>query len=467
MALSQSVLSELLDAFRAGEGVDLIRDAVQLVLQELIEVEATEQIGAARYERTDARTTERNGSRPRLLTTQAGDVELRIPKLRKGSFFPSILEPRRRIDQALYAVVMEAYVNGVSTRAVDDLVDALGVDVGDLKKSEVSRICAGLDEIVGAFRTRRLDHIEFPYVYLDATYLHVRNAAGQVTSMAVVVATGITADGDREVLGVDVGDSEDEVFWRGFLRSLQAARPGRGAAGHLRPARRPGRRPAPRASKAPAINAAASTSPATCWPSCPSRIRTWSPRCSAPSSPSPTPTPSPPPGTRSATSSPTGSPRSAALMDDAKSRGPRLHRLPPSALDARSGRPTRSSGSTKKSNAAPASWASSPTKPPSSASSAPSSPTSTTNGKPATAATSPKAPWPCSTPTAILTPSPTHPGDCNTEDHLEAHHSVGLLRRRDLLAAAVAIVFTAGGILIAAVMWAAWTYENGELISGA
>ena len=145
---------------------------------------------------------------------------MKIPKLRKGSFFPSILEPRRRIDQALYAVVMEAYVNGVSTRSVDDLVAALGVDSG-ISKSEVSRICAGLDEIVGAFRTRRLDHIEFPYVYLDATYLHVRNQASQVCSMAVVVATGITADGAREVLGLDVGDSEDEVFWRGFLKSLR------------------------------------------------------------------------------------------------------------------------------------------------------------------------------------------------------------------------------------------------------
>ncbi len=221
MALSQSVLSEMLEAFRAGEGVDLIRDAVQLVLQELIEVEAAEQIGAARYERSDARVTERNGSRPRLLTTQAGDVGLRIPKLRKGSFFPSILEPRRRIDQALYAVVMEAYVQGVSTRSVDDLVEALGAPSG-IKKSEVSRICAGLDETVGAFRTRRLDHVEFPYVYLDATYLHVRNNTSQVTSMAVVIATGITATGSREVLGVDVGDSEDEAFWRGFLRSLKS-----------------------------------------------------------------------------------------------------------------------------------------------------------------------------------------------------------------------------------------------------
>ena len=220
MALSQSAVSELLDAFRTGDGVDLIRESVRMVMQELIEAEATERIGAARYERTDTRTTERNGARDRLLATQAGDVELRIPKLRKGSYFPVILEPRRRIDQALYAVVMEAYVCGVSTRSVDDLVAALGIDSG-MSKSEVSRICAGLDEVVTAFRTRRLDHIEFPYVYLDATYLHVRNKTSQVVSMAVVVATGITADGGREVLGLDVGDSEDEVFWRGFLTDLK------------------------------------------------------------------------------------------------------------------------------------------------------------------------------------------------------------------------------------------------------
>src|SRR5215213_7398278 len=130
MALSQSAVSDLLEAFRTGEGVDLIRESVRMVMQELIEAEATERIGAARYERTESRATDRNGARPRLLATQAGDVELRIPKLRKGSFFPTILEPRRRIDQALYAVVMEAYVNGVSTRSVDDLVAALGIDSG-------------------------------------------------------------------------------------------------------------------------------------------------------------------------------------------------------------------------------------------------------------------------------------------------------------------------------------------------
>ena len=220
MALSQSALSELLDAFRAGDGVDLVRESVHMVMQELIEAEATERIGAGRYERSEDRITERNGSRPRLVTTQAGDVQLRIPKLRKGSFFPSILEPRRRIDRALYAVVMEAYVHGVSTRSVDDLVEAMGADSG-ISKSEVSRICAGRDEVVGAFRTRTLDHVEFPYVYLDATYLHVRNQTSQVVSMAVVVATGVTATGQREILGLDVGDSEDEVFWKGFMTSLK------------------------------------------------------------------------------------------------------------------------------------------------------------------------------------------------------------------------------------------------------
>ena len=225
MALDQSVCTELLEAFKSSDGVDLIRDAVRYVFQELIESEATSAIGAERYERSEGRVTERNGHRVRLVSTKAGDVELAIPKLRKGSFFPSILEPRRRIDQALYAVVMEAYVGGISTRSVDELVGALGIGTG-IKKSEVSRICAGLDEVVGAFRTRRLDHQEFPYVFLDATYLHVRDNH-HVTSKAVVIATGVRADGHREILGLDVGDSEDEVFWRGFLRSLRT----RGLAG--------------------------------------------------------------------------------------------------------------------------------------------------------------------------------------------------------------------------------------------
>jgi putative transposase len=220
MALSQSALSGLLDAVRAGDGTDVLRDAMALVLQELIELEATAAIGAARYERTEERTTHRNGSRTRLLSTKAGDVELHVPKFREGSFLPSLLEPRRRIDRALWAVVMEAYVHGVSTRKVDDLVRALGIDAG-ISKSEVSRICGELDAVVAAFRERRLDHLRFPYVFLDATYVKAHEGAS-VVSKAIVIATGVTEHGDREVLGLAVGDSEDGAFWTAFLRSLRA-----------------------------------------------------------------------------------------------------------------------------------------------------------------------------------------------------------------------------------------------------
>ncbi len=154
-----------------------------------------------------------------MLTTQAGDLDLAIPKVRTGSFFPSLLERRRRIDQALYAVIMEAYVQGVSTRSVDDLVKALGGDTG-ISKSEVSRICGDLDAELSVFRTRPLDHTRFPYIYRDATYCKAR-VNHQIVSQAVVVATGITEDGGREVLGLMVGDSETEVFWSEFLRSLR------------------------------------------------------------------------------------------------------------------------------------------------------------------------------------------------------------------------------------------------------
>ena len=145
-------------------------------MQQLIEAQASEHIGAGRYKRTDERVTERNGYRPRVLSTKAGDLNLKIPKLREGTFFPAVLKPRRRIDQALYAVVMEAYVLGVSTRSVDDLVAALGIDTG-ISKSQVSRICADLDVRVAAFRNRTLGHTSFVYVYLDAAYVHVRDDA--------------------------------------------------------------------------------------------------------------------------------------------------------------------------------------------------------------------------------------------------------------------------------------------------
>jgi transposase-like protein len=220
VALTKSDVTDLLDAIRAGGDIDVIRKGVELVLQALIEAEASEVIGAGRYERSGERTNQRNGARERLLATKAGDVELRIPKLRRGSFFPSILERRRRIDRALFAVVMEAYVHGVSTRKVDDLVAALGAASG-ISKSEVSRICGGLDAEMEAFRTRSLGPAGFPYVFLDATYIkgRVRN---QVVSRAVVVATGVAATGEREVLGLAVGDTEDEAFWAEFLRSLRS-----------------------------------------------------------------------------------------------------------------------------------------------------------------------------------------------------------------------------------------------------
>ena len=228
MALSPTDVTDLLGAIRAGGDLDVMRSALELVLQALIEAEATEVIGAERHERSDTRTNQRNGSRSRLLSTKAGDVELRIPKLRKGSFFPSVLERRRRIDRALFAVVMEAYVHGVSTRKVDDLVAALGLDSG-ISKSEVSRICRELDGEMAAFRSRPLGHVEFPYVFCDATYVKCR-VNGRVVSKAVVIATGVTREGDREVLGVEVGDSEDGAFWTAFLKSLRA----RGLAGvHL------------------------------------------------------------------------------------------------------------------------------------------------------------------------------------------------------------------------------------------
>ena len=220
MAMDQSALLELLDALKGAGVDDRIRVAAQNMYQALIDAEAEGVIGAGVWERSEARTATRNGSRPRVLSTTAGDLHLRIPKLRQGSFFPSLLERRRRIDQALFAVVMEAYLHGVSTRKVDDLVKALGADTG-ISKSEVSRICADLDAEVAAFRDRSLAETAYPYVFLDATYCKAR-VNHRVVSQAVVVAVGVTADGHREVLGMDVGDSEDGAFWTAFLRSLKA-----------------------------------------------------------------------------------------------------------------------------------------------------------------------------------------------------------------------------------------------------
>lgn len=219
MALSQHDLLRLLESLRSADSLETVRAAAERLLQELIEAEATVKVGAQWGEQTDTRVNYRNGHREKTLTTPAGDLDLDIPKVRKGSFFPSLLERRRRIDRALYAVVMEAYVHGVSTRSVDDLVRALGSDTG-ISKSEVSRICQGLDEELEIFRRRPLDHVRFPYVYLDATYVKAR-VNHQIVSRAVIIATGVSEAGGREVLGVMTGDSEAETFWAAFLRDLR------------------------------------------------------------------------------------------------------------------------------------------------------------------------------------------------------------------------------------------------------
>ncbi len=220
MALDQSALLDLLTQLQDTDVSDRIRTATETLYQQLIDAEATAFIGAAPFQRSGDRTTQRNGTRPRTLSTTAGDLNLKIPKLRTGTFFPALLERRRRVDQALYAVVMEAYLHGVSTRKVDDLVKALGADTG-ISKSEVSRICEDLDHEVSAFRARDLSAMDYPYVFLDATYCKAR-VNHRVVSQAIVVAFGVAADGRRELLGFDVGDSENEVFWTAFLRSLKA-----------------------------------------------------------------------------------------------------------------------------------------------------------------------------------------------------------------------------------------------------
>ena len=220
MTHSHSGVHAQLDALLAADRQAMFAELVRAGLQALMEAEAATKIGADRYERTEDRTTHRNGHRTKTISTPVGDIEARIPKLRSGSFFPALLERRRRVDRALYAVIMQAYVHGVSTRGVDDLVRALGVDTG-ISKSEVSRICADLDTEVEEFRTRTLAHTQFPYVFADATFCKVRIGA-HVVSHAMVVATGVSVDGTREVLGTAVGDSELYEFWSDFLRSLKA-----------------------------------------------------------------------------------------------------------------------------------------------------------------------------------------------------------------------------------------------------
>src|SRR5713101_4173968 len=209
---AEQVVSYLLEE----EGLDFLRESLTWVVQQLMEAEVSELVGAARGERApEERLTHRNGYRARTWATRAGELELAIPKLRRGSYFPSFLEPRRRSEQALVSVVQEAYVAGVSTRKVDQVVESLGLRVS---KSEVSRICAGLDEQVDAFRNRPLVG-RYPGLWLDAKVEKVRDG-GRVVRKALVLAYAVHESGYREVIGLDVGEAETEPFWRSFLRSL-------------------------------------------------------------------------------------------------------------------------------------------------------------------------------------------------------------------------------------------------------
>jgi putative transposase len=203
-----------------SEHGDLLREAVRLIARELMEAEVAEHVGGEYRQVSDERVSQRNGYRPRVWETRVGEIDLLIPKARSGpAYFPSFLEPRRRCEQAIVAVVMEAYVNGVSTRKVDRLVEQLGIHRMD--KDRVSRLCEALDAHVDEFRNRRLDDVAYPYLWLDAKHVKVRDNA-RVVSKALVVAYAVSTDGVREVIGLDIGEVESEAFWLEFLRSLRA-----------------------------------------------------------------------------------------------------------------------------------------------------------------------------------------------------------------------------------------------------
>ena len=218
MAVSKMELLELVSKAEGGD-VDFLREGVRVLAQALMEAEVSAQIGAEHGQRVPDRVTHRNGYRLRDWDTRVGTIELAVPRVRSGSFLPSILEPRRRAERALTAVVAQCYVEGVSTRRVDDIARAMGID--GISKSQVSRLCAELDEVVAAWRNRPLDAGPYAFVWLDALVVKVREG-GRVANTAALVATGVNADGYREILGLEVGAAEDGAAWTAFLRSLVA-----------------------------------------------------------------------------------------------------------------------------------------------------------------------------------------------------------------------------------------------------
>ena len=213
MTKASIALAELAEK---GPDSDIVRELVDHVVQRLMSFEVDNLCEAGYGERTDGRANSRNGYRDRRWQTRAGAIDLRIPKLRQGSYFPSFLEPRRTAEKALVAVIQEAYIQGVSTRSVDELVKAMGMT--GISKSQVSRLCGEIDERVGHFINRPLEG-DWPYVWIDATYVKVRQA-GRIVSIAVILAVGVNTDGVREILGLTTGPSEAEPFWTDFLRSL-------------------------------------------------------------------------------------------------------------------------------------------------------------------------------------------------------------------------------------------------------
>ena len=270
-------LLELLRKRGMDGDLDFLREALRVLVDGIMDAEVSAQIGAEHGERSPERVTYRNGYRNRTWDTRVGTMELHIPKLREGSYFPSLLEPRRRSEKALLSVIQQAYVEGVSTRRVDDLIKALGCD--GISSSQVSRICGDLDEVVDSFLGRPLDGGPYPYVWLDGLTQKVREG-GRIVNVCVVVATGVNAEGQREVLGMDVGTSEDGAFWLAFLRSLTGPRAQRGGTGYLRCSPGAEETPSPRCSLGRVGNAAALTSWPTCSPEYPSAPNlAWPPWC--------------------------------------------------------------------------------------------------------------------------------------------------------------------------------------------